>query len=73
MNDTTRDGCRSADAVAATPGSRGSALIKRLLPLGVLLAAVVAFFALGLHEHIDFETLRRNRRQLLGLVETWSA
>ncbi|HET6521997.1 MAG TPA: TVP38/TMEM64 family protein [Geminicoccaceae bacterium] len=71
MNDTTRAGGRSADAVAAAPGSRGSALIKRLLPLGVLLAAVVAFFALGLHEHIDFETLRRNRRQLLGLVEAW--
>jgi uncharacterized membrane protein YdjX (TVP38/TMEM64 family) len=67
MNDTTHAAGRSADPVAVA-GSKGS-LLKRLLPLGVLLAAAVAFFALGLDEYVSFEALRQNRQQLLGFVD----
>ncbi len=48
--------------------SRSSA-IKRLVPLAILLASVGAFFALGLHRYLSFETLRQHREQLLALVE----
>ena len=65
---TTRADGRGGGDVNAAAGNRASTL-KRLLPLGVLLAAVAAFFALGLHEHISFETLRENRQRLLAFVE----
>jgi uncharacterized membrane protein YdjX (TVP38/TMEM64 family) len=44
------------------------AVIRRLAPLAILLAAIVAFFALGLHHYLSFETLRQHREQLLALV-----
>jgi uncharacterized membrane protein YdjX (TVP38/TMEM64 family) len=43
--------------------------LKRLLPLGLLLLAIVAAFGLGLDDYISFEQLERNRAQLLALVE----
>ncbi|MDX6750381.1 TVP38/TMEM64 family protein [Geminicoccaceae bacterium 1502E] len=43
-------------------------LLRRLLPLLVLLALVALAFALGLHEWLSFETLRRHRQILLGFV-----
>lgn len=42
--------------------------IRRLAPLAVLLAAIGAFFALGLHHWLSFETLHEHRDQLLALV-----
>ena len=44
-------------------------MIKRIAPLAVLLAAIVAFFALGLHRYLSFETLREHREQLLAFVD----
>lgn len=46
-------------------------MLKRLLPLGALLAAGIVAFSLGLHEHINFEALRANRRWLLELVANY--
>ena len=42
--------------------------LKRLLPLGLLLLAIVAAFGLGLDDYISFEHLERNRAQLLAWV-----
>jgi uncharacterized membrane protein YdjX (TVP38/TMEM64 family) len=47
--------------------TRSSAL-RRLAPLAILLAAIGAFFALGLHDYLSFEALRQHREQLLVLV-----
>lgn len=44
-------------------------MIKRLVPLAILLAAIIAFFALGLHQYLSFEVLRQHREQLLVLVD----
>lgn len=53
----------------ATVASKSrSALVRRLAPLAVLLAAIIAFFAFGLHHYLDFEVLREHREQLLELV-----
>ena len=46
-----------------------SSPIRRLVPLAVLLAAIAAFFALGLHDYLSFEALRQHREELLALVE----
>jgi uncharacterized membrane protein YdjX (TVP38/TMEM64 family) len=43
--------------------------LKRLLPLGLLLLAILAAFGLGLDDYISFEQLERNRAQLLALVD----
>jgi uncharacterized membrane protein YdjX (TVP38/TMEM64 family) len=42
---------------------------KRLLPLLVLVAGLVVFFALGLHRYLSFEVLRDNREALLTWVQ----
>jgi uncharacterized membrane protein YdjX (TVP38/TMEM64 family) len=60
---------RNAAKSAAPTGTTRGALLKRLLPLVVLLAAAITAFALGLHEHLSFEALRENRQRLLALVE----
>jgi uncharacterized membrane protein YdjX (TVP38/TMEM64 family) len=44
--------------------------VKRLLPLLVLVAGLVAFFALGLQRYISFQALRDNREALLTWVRT---
>lgn len=43
-------------------------VVRRLIPLAVLLAAIAAFFAFGLHHYLSFEALRQHREQLLELV-----
>ena len=48
-----------------------SALIKRLVPLVVLLGGVATFFVVGLDQYISFDTLRDNRDTLLTLVEQY--
>jgi uncharacterized membrane protein YdjX (TVP38/TMEM64 family) len=45
-----------------------SRAIRRLAPLAILLVAIGAFFALGLHDYLSFEALRQHREQLLVLV-----
>jgi uncharacterized membrane protein YdjX (TVP38/TMEM64 family) len=62
-----RDSIVRPSADRAAP-SRASA-IRRLIPLAVLLAAIGAFFALGLHHYLSFEMLHQHREQLLALVE----
>jgi len=59
------DGAMAAPA----PSSKRSALIRRLAPLAVLVAAIIAFFAFGLHRYLSFEVLREHREQLLLLVD----
>jgi uncharacterized membrane protein YdjX (TVP38/TMEM64 family) len=44
-------------------------LALRLLPLAVLLAGAAAFFGLGLHDYLSFETLRENRVELTAWVQ----
>jgi uncharacterized membrane protein YdjX (TVP38/TMEM64 family) len=41
---------------------------QRLLPLLLLIAGLVAFFAFGLNKYLTFETLRQNRAWLLQAV-----
>jgi uncharacterized membrane protein YdjX (TVP38/TMEM64 family) len=50
------------------PAKGASSPIRRFAPLVVLLAAIAAFFALGLHQYLSFETLQHNREALLGFV-----
>ena len=47
----------------------GPSLLRRLAPLALLLAAVGAFFALGLHRTLSFEALRRHHGALTAFVE----
>jgi uncharacterized membrane protein YdjX (TVP38/TMEM64 family) len=54
---------------ANLPPTRRTAAIRRLAPLAVLLLAIGAFFALGLHDYLSFEALRAHREELLALVE----
>ena len=42
--------------------------VKRFLPLLVLVLAIIAVFASGLHEYLSFEALREHRETLLQLV-----
>ncbi len=42
--------------------------VRRLLPLGFVLAAIIAFFALGLGRYLTFEALAQNRGWLLQEV-----
>lgn len=44
-------------------------LVKRLLPLGVIAAALAAFFALGGPEYVNLESLKENRDWLAGFVQ----
>lgn len=46
-------------------------LWQRLLPLGVLASGLIAFFALGWHRYVSFETIRIHRAMLMGWVEGW--
>ncbi len=41
--------------------------VKRFLPLLVLVLAIIAVFASGLHEYLSFEALREHRETLLQL------
>jgi uncharacterized membrane protein YdjX (TVP38/TMEM64 family) len=46
---------------------------RRLVPLGVLVAAGIAFVAAGGHHYLTFSTLAENREWLAGLVQRWGA
>jgi uncharacterized membrane protein YdjX (TVP38/TMEM64 family) len=43
--------------------------IRRLAPLAILVAMLVAVFALGLHDYLSFEALHEHRERLLDLVD----
>jgi uncharacterized membrane protein YdjX (TVP38/TMEM64 family) len=55
-----------ASATSANDNKRG--WLSRWLPVGVLVVGFCAFFALGLHRYLTFDTLRANRAELLGWV-----
>jgi uncharacterized membrane protein YdjX (TVP38/TMEM64 family) len=57
--------------VSPAPARRAGALplIRRFLPLLVLLVAIALVFVLGLDQYLSFETLRRHRAELLAFVE----
>lgn len=44
---------------------------RRLVPLGVLVAAGTAFIAAGGHHYLSFATLAENREWLCGLAARW--
>lgn len=58
-------------AAAARPGTGPRITWKRLIPCLVLLAGLVAFFALGLDDYVTVEALRDNREALLAFVERY--
>ena len=51
-----------------TPENTSMRTIKRLLPLMVLLLAVVAFFASGVHRNLDFDQIAASYATLVGHV-----
>lgn len=53
------------------PAPRPKPLWLRILPLAVLGAGLVAFFALGWHRHVSFETIRTHRSMLMDWVGRW--
>jgi len=55
--------------IQTTPTPTPSFSFKRLIPLLVLVAGLVAFFALGWHRYVSFEVLRDNRGALLHWVQ----
>ena len=52
------------------PSSASPLTFQRLIPLLILMAGLVAFFALGLHRYLSFQTLREHREVLLSWVDT---
>lgn len=42
--------------------------VKRFLPLGILVGAIVLVFATGLHNYLSFETLKEHRETLTAFV-----
>ena len=55
----------------APPRPKPKPLWLRLLPLAVLCAGFAAFFALGWHRHVSFETIRMHRGMLMDWVGRW--
>lgn len=56
-----------------TPPASPRLTVKRLIPVLVLIAGFVVFFALGLNRYVSFETLREHRQTLLDWVESSGA
>jgi uncharacterized membrane protein YdjX (TVP38/TMEM64 family) len=46
-----------------------SGLVRRLLPLLVLVALIALAYGLGVHDYLSFDALRENRTDLLAFVE----
>lgn len=58
--------CKPSDIPGRAPAKGLS--VKRLLPLGVLLLGMAAFFAFDLDRYVTFEALREHREGLLAFV-----
>jgi uncharacterized membrane protein YdjX (TVP38/TMEM64 family) len=54
--------------MSAPPAKSGAGVLRRWLPLALLLLAVGLAFASGLHRYLSFETLREHRQALLDFV-----
>ena len=44
---------------------------RRLIPLGLLVSAGIAFVAVGGHHYLTFAALAENRDWLCGLIQQW--
>src|SRR6185503_18047511 len=53
------------------PARKPKPLWLRLLPLAILCAGFAAFFALGWHRYISFDTIRIHRGMLMEWVGRW--
>jgi uncharacterized membrane protein YdjX (TVP38/TMEM64 family) len=60
---------RPAMPVPATDAAPQRSLVRRIAPLALLLAAIGAFCALGLHRFLSFESLREHHGALMTFVE----
>lgn len=72
MNETpaSEDGGDAAEASAPVrPRQFDRAWRRRFLPLGIVLAGLVAFFLTGLDKHLTFDALAESRADLVALVE----
>ena len=49
-------------------GARVPAMLKRIIPVAILVLGLILFFALGLDEYASFEALAGNRRWLIDAV-----
>jgi uncharacterized membrane protein YdjX (TVP38/TMEM64 family) len=67
MSDDEKDGRLGVQQARNQTGQPGFS-IKRLLPLAVLVAGLLAFFAFGLDRYASFDALRQHREQLLTFV-----
>lgn len=57
------------DDQATTAGAKAtSSVFRRFLPIGVLVAGLVAFFAFGLNDYVSLDVLKENRQSLLDFV-----
>ncbi|MDZ4382695.1 MAG: TVP38/TMEM64 family protein [Parvibaculum sp.] len=57
----------------AAPENRRPGMLRRFLPLLILVAGLGAFFALGLDRYVTLDTLRDNRQVLSAwVVENWA-
>jgi uncharacterized membrane protein YdjX (TVP38/TMEM64 family) len=56
------------DESARPEGPSDAPRWRRYLPLAVIVAGVVAYFALGLHRYVSFETVRKHRIELVDWV-----
>lgn len=62
------DGLSPPDEGVDSVSPRGL-ILRRLLPLAVVLVAVVVVFLLGLDDYLTFDTLARHRKTLVALFE----
>jgi len=62
---------RDTKTVAAQGQQSKFFQVKRLLPLAMLAAGIVAFFAFGLDRYVTFEALRDNRQVLMHFVDDY--
>lgn len=46
-------------------------MIKKLVPIGAIVAAIGLIYAFDLHRLLNIESLRENREWLLGMVNEW--
>ena len=48
-------------------------MLKKLIPLAVLIAGLIVFFATGAHQYVSFQAIQENREFLLQTVEAYGA
>ncbi|MBC6402299.1 MAG: TVP38/TMEM64 family protein [Hyphomonadaceae bacterium] len=52
-----------------TPPKAKSGSVKRFLPIGIIVIALIAFFALGGPKYVNLDTLKDNREVLMAFVD----